>query len=251
MDAKTSNVFFAAACWSIWNQPITKWILMKIDQALICCIDGWLNALLYTHRMSFPLSQKRKRFDCPRIKEAKLGDLKKLVLGQQKHSKPNYYRTLAKHTIEHTPNRIQQQSEPDSFLSRINLQLSQHAFLPIYVCPKKLLLEWRCSRLSFSETAVKSGFTDGILLARRNFVVSEMATNRGKNNAIRSFQNLWNLLIAAVNGGVEEAFINEERIEMEIRALLGTISRDKKQTDQWLATTHELNTVLKEFHLLK
>ncbi|KAF3332407.1 biogenesis of lysosome-related organelles complex 1 subunit 1 [Carex littledalei] len=89
-----------------------------------------------------------------------------------------------------------------------------------------LLLEWRCTRLSFSQIAVKSGFTDGVLLARRNLVVSEMATT-------------------AVNGGVEEAFINEKRFDIEVRALLGTISRYKKQTDQWLATTHELNTVLK------
>ncbi|KAF3327389.1 biogenesis of lysosome-related organelles complex 1 subunit 1 [Carex littledalei] len=71
-------------------------------------------------------------------------------------------------------------------------------------------------------------------------------TDGAKKNAIISSQNLSNLLVDAVNGGVEEAFINEKRIEMEIRALLGTISRYKKQTDQWLATTHELDTVLKE-----
>ncbi|KAJ4807472.1 hypothetical protein LUZ62_020038 [Rhynchospora pubera] len=71
-------------------------------------------------------------------------------------------------------------------------------------------------------------------------------TDKAKKNALKSAQNLSNLLVDTVNGGVEEAFINEKRIEMEIRALLVTIARYKKQTDQWLATTNALNTVLKE-----
>lgn len=76
-----------------------------------------------------------------------------------------------------------------------------------------------------------------------------LLTDRAKKNAIKSSQNLSNLLVDTVNGGVEEAFLNEKRIEIEIRALLGTISRYKKQTDEWLATTHELNTVLKVLFL--
>jgi biogenesis of lysosome-related organelles complex 1 subunit 1 len=72
-----------------------------------------------------------------------------------------------------------------------------------------------------------------------------LLTDRAKKDALSSAQSLSNLLIGTVNGGVEEAFINEKRIEMEIRALLGTIARYKKQTDQWLATTHALNTVIK------
>lgn len=72
-----------------------------------------------------------------------------------------------------------------------------------------------------------------------------LLTDGAKKAALSSAQNLSNLLVDTVNGGVEEAFINEKRIEMEIRALLGTISRYKKQTDQWLTTTHALNTVLK------
>ncbi|KAJ4786900.1 hypothetical protein LUZ62_038146 [Rhynchospora pubera] len=71
-------------------------------------------------------------------------------------------------------------------------------------------------------------------------------TDKAKKNALKSAQNLSNLLVDTVNGGVEEAFINEKRIEMEIRALLVTIAWYKKQTDQWLATTNALNTVLKE-----
>lgn len=53
------------------------------------------------------------------------------------------------------------------------------------------------------------------------------------------------LLVDAVNGGVEGLFVNEKRIEFEIRALVITILRYKKQTDAWLAASHALNSVLK------
>lgn len=55
------------------------------------------------------------------------------------------------------------------------------------------------------------------------------------------------LLVDAVNGGVQGAFINEKRIELEIRALTATIARFMKQTDQWLvgvAPTHAINTAV-------
>jgi len=44
---------------------------------------------------------------------------------------------------------------------------------------------------------------------------------------------------------VQELFVNEKRIEHEARALLTTIARYRKQTDQWLAATNEINSVLK------
>ncbi|KAK4382214.1 Biogenesis of lysosome-related organelles complex 1 subunit [Sesamum angolense] len=43
-----------------------------------------------------------------------------------------------------------------------------------------------------------------------------------------------------------EVFINEKRIEMEIRALAATIMRFSKQTDQWLAASHAINNAVKE-----
>ncbi|XP_011080748.1 biogenesis of lysosome-related organelles complex 1 subunit 1 isoform X2 [Sesamum indicum] len=49
-----------------------------------------------------------------------------------------------------------------------------------------------------------------------------------------------------VNGGVQEVFINEKRIEMEIRALAATIMRFSKQTDQWLTASHAINNAVKE-----
>lgn len=53
------------------------------------------------------------------------------------------------------------------------------------------------------------------------------------------------LLVDAVNGGVQESFVNQKLIELEIRALATTIARFTKQTDQWLAATHALNTAVK------
>jgi len=68
---------------------------------------------------------------------------------------------------------------------------------------------------------------------------------KAKKDAIRKTERVSDLLVEAVNGGVQESFINQKRIELEIRALAATIARFMKQTDQWLATTHALNTALK------
>lgn len=54
----------------------------------------------------------------------------------------------------------------------------------------------------------------------------------------------------AVNGGVEECFVNEKRIESEIRNLAVTVARFGKQTDQWLAATHAVNSAVKVSHHL-
>jgi hypothetical protein len=53
------------------------------------------------------------------------------------------------------------------------------------------------------------------------------------------------LLVDSVDGGVQELFVNEKHIEFEARALLNTIARHRKQTDQWLAATNEINSILK------
>ncbi|KAG1365641.1 biogenesis of lysosome-related organelles complex 1 subunit 1 [Cocos nucifera] len=70
--------------------------------------------------------------------------------------------------------------------------------------------------------------------------------DKAKRDALRSATHVSELLVDTVNGGVEESFINEKRIELEIRALVSTIIRYKKQTNQWLAASHGLNTILKE-----
>ncbi|EAY79692.1 hypothetical protein OsI_34839 [Oryza sativa Indica Group] len=71
-------------------------------------------------------------------------------------------------------------------------------------------------------------------------------TDREKIDAVRSAARVADLLVATVDGGVQELYINERRIEIEARALLATIARYKKQTDQWLAATNAINSVLKE-----
>jgi len=68
---------------------------------------------------------------------------------------------------------------------------------------------------------------------------------RAKKDALRSAVRVADLLVATVDGGVQELFVNEKRVELEARALLGTIARYRKQTDQWLAATNEINAVLK------
>ncbi|XP_014503575.1 biogenesis of lysosome-related organelles complex 1 subunit 1 [Vigna radiata var. radiata] len=77
-------------------------------------------------------------------------------------------------------------------------------------------------------------------------LVLTQRTEKAKKDAIRKTERVSDLLVEAVNGGVHESFINQKRIELEIRALAATITRFMKQTDQWLATTHALNTALKE-----
>lgn len=49
----------------------------------------------------------------------------------------------------------------------------------------------------------------------------------------------------ATNSGVQECYLNEKRIEIEIRVLAATIARFMKQTDQWLATTNAINSAMK------
>lgn len=66
-------------------------------------------------------------------------------------------------------------------------------------------------------------------------------TEKAKKEAAR----VADLLVDKVNGGVQESFVNEKRIEMEIRGLAASIVRFMKQSDQWLAATHSINTAIK------
>lgn len=70
-------------------------------------------------------------------------------------------------------------------------------------------------------------------------------TEKAKKVAIRSAVRVSDLLVDAVNGGVQESFVNEKLIELETRALAVTVMRFAKQTDQWLAASHTINTAVK------
>ncbi|KAL2508166.1 Biogenesis of lysosome-related organelles complex 1 subunit 1 [Forsythia ovata] len=71
-------------------------------------------------------------------------------------------------------------------------------------------------------------------------------TEKAKKEAIQTAVRVSDLLVNALNGGVQEVFINEKRIEMEIRAVAATIMQFTKQTDQWLTASHAINTAVKE-----
>lgn len=78
-----------------------------------------------------------------------------------------------------------------------------------------------------------------------NLIMWFFLTDKAKKDALRTAMRVSELLVDTVNGGVEETFLNEKRIELEIRALVSTIMRYKKQTDQWLAASYALNTLIK------
>lgn len=66
-----------------------------------------------------------------------------------------------------------------------------------------------------------------------------------KKEALRTATRVSEQLMKAVDGGVHEIFINEKRIKVETRALESTIMRFLKQTNQWLAASHAINTAVK------
>lgn len=70
--------------------------------------------------------------------------------------------------------------------------------------------------------------------------------DKAKKDAIGIAARVSNVLVEIVNGGVQECFINEKRIELEIRALASTIFRYTKQIDQWLSASHSINSAIKE-----
>ncbi|KAF6143118.1 hypothetical protein GIB67_041186 [Kingdonia uniflora] len=82
-----------------------------------------------------------------------------------------------------------------------------------------------------------------------NCALIVIVEEKAKKDALRSAIRVSDLLVDTVNGGVHESFVNEKRIESEIRVITSTIARFTKQTDQWLAASHGLNTALKVWFL--
>ncbi|KAK1361281.1 Biogenesis of lysosome-related organelles complex 1 subunit 1 [Heracleum sosnowskyi] len=71
-------------------------------------------------------------------------------------------------------------------------------------------------------------------------------TDKAKKDAINNAIRVSDVLVESVNGGVEECYINQKRIELEIQALSSTVLRFAKQTDQWLVASRSLNNAVKE-----
>jgi hypothetical protein len=66
-----------------------------------------------------------------------------------------------------------------------------------------------------------------------------------KKNVMRWASLVTGNLVDAVDSACRSFFINENRIELEACALLGTIARYREQTDPWLAATKTVNSVLR------
>lgn len=72
-----------------------------------------------------------------------------------------------------------------------------------------------------------------------------ISIEKAKKEALRTAIRVSDLLVKVVDGGVHEIFLNEKRIKVEIQALAATLVRFSKQTDQWLAVSHAINTAVK------
>ncbi|CAK7323497.1 unnamed protein product [Dovyalis caffra] len=96
------------------------------------------------------------------------------------------------------------------------------------------------------ESSLLQIFTDHhhISLRLRETIGFGMETEKAKKEAVRNAVRVADLLVDGVNGGVQESFVNEKRIEMEIRALAASIAKFMKQSDQWLTATHSINTAI-------
>ncbi|KAK3183651.1 hypothetical protein Dsin_030937 [Dipteronia sinensis] len=71
-------------------------------------------------------------------------------------------------------------------------------------------------------------------------------TEMAKKESISNAKRVSDLLVDALNGGVQDCYVVEKSIEIEIRTLAATIAKFMKQTDQWLATTNAMNSAMKE-----
>ncbi|CAN6454196.1 unnamed protein product [Victoria cruziana] len=79
----------------------------------------------------------------------------------------------------------------------------------------------------------------------KTYLIRENA-ERSKKAAFSAAQRTSELLLDTVNGGVQVSFTNEKLVEAEIRALAVTVARYLKQTNQWLAISCSMNSILKE-----
>ncbi|VVA16439.1 Hypothetical predicted protein [Prunus dulcis] len=107
------------------------------------------------------------------------------------------------------------------------------------------------SSFSFSSEPEPGGVEESLLQLVQDHHQTSLrlreVTEKAKKDAIKKAARAAELMVDAVNGGVQESFVNEKRIEYEIRALTATITRFTKQTDQWLSVTHSMNSAIKEF----
>ncbi|CAL5189785.1 unnamed protein product [Lathyrus oleraceus] len=107
-------------------------------------------------------------------------------------------------------------------------------------------MEERDAKMDAVSKGLEASLHNLIQLHHHKSLILANQTEKSKKDAIRKAVRVSDLLVEAVNGGVQDSFIYQKRIELEIRALAVTITRFTKQTDQWLNATHSLNTAIKE-----
>jgi len=67
-----------------------------------------------------------------------------------------------------------------------------------------------------------------------------------KKEAMTAATALTNAMVDHLNVGVAQAYLNEKKLDSEMRALTTNASQFAKQTHQWLALIDNFNTALKE-----
>eukprot|EP00249_Psilotum_nudum_P019043 c27070_g1_i1 orf=190-585(+) len=81
--------------------------------------------------------------------------------------------------------------------------------------------------------------------AQRNLHLKERA-EKAKKDALAAAILVSDLLVDSLNKGVQESFVIEKHIEMEVQTLAGTVQKFAKQTNQWLTVVHNFDNALKE-----
>ncbi|KAL2642827.1 hypothetical protein R1flu_010414 [Riccia fluitans] len=77
-------------------------------------------------------------------------------------------------------------------------------------------------------------------------VVLANRLEKSKKDTLVAATEVSGFIVDSVNGGVQESFVNEKRIEMEARALASTVQRFTQTTSQWLSIFHNFDSALKE-----
>ncbi|WVZ70049.1 hypothetical protein U9M48_018751, partial [Paspalum notatum var. saurae] len=75
-------------------------------------------------------------------------------------------------------------------------------------------------------------------------IVHQQSAPAPTNPSARASKPVANIPVDTIDGGVQKLFLNE-CIELEARALLGTIARYRKQVDLCLPATNEISSALK------
>ncbi|GAU36231.1 hypothetical protein TSUD_214280 [Trifolium subterraneum] len=86
-------------------------------------------------------------------------------------------------------------------------------------------MEERNVTMDTEQKGLEASLQNLINLHHHKSLILANQSEKSKKDAIRKAERVSGLLVEAVNGGVQDSFIYQKRIELEIRALASTISR--------------------------